>query len=64
MFVSAFHIEGSITNTSRNYHFIRRIKVSTPCIMGLHVGVKEFGKQCMPSLQQNVVPSSIFIVKH
>lgn len=64
MLVPAFHIEGSIINASKNYSFIRKIKVSTPCIMGLHVGVKEFGKQCMPSLQQNVVPSSIFLMKH
>lgn len=44
--------------------FTRKRKVSTPCIMGSHVGVKEFEKQCMPSLQQNVVPSSIFSMKH
>lgn len=44
--------------------FTRKRKVSTPRIMELHVGVKEFGKQCMPSLQQNVVHSSIFSMKH
>lgn len=44
--------------------FTRTRKVSTPCIMGSHAGVTEFGKQCMPSLQQNAVPSSIFSTKH
>lgn len=44
--------------------FTSKRKVSTACIMGLHVGVMEFGKQCMPSLQQNAVPSSIFSMKH
>lgn len=57
-----FHLEGSINTSS--YDFTRKRKVSTPRVMGLHVGVKESGKQCMPSLQQNAVSSNNFIMKH